>query len=99
MDDEIDIRTRYDHRLANIKTEIEFNWAAIGEHFIRADSERQARFLLGWEAEADALGYLNEDLQYRYIADALPVERTRTNIAERLRRLADFLSPEAGESR
>ncbi|MGC0251536.1 hypothetical protein [Pseudactinotalea sp. Z1748] len=94
MDDEIDIRTRYDHRLANVKTEIEFNWAALGEHFIRTDSERQARFLLGWEAEADALGHLSENLHYYYIADALPDERTRTNIAEQLRRLADFLSPE-----
>lgn len=94
MSDDVDIRVRYDHRLASVHTEIDLNWAAIGEHFIRANSEDQARFLLGWEAEADALGYLNEDTQYLYIAEAIPHERIRTNLGARLRRLANFLDHE-----
>lgn len=91
MSDETDIRIRYDHRLASVKTEVEFNWGSIGEHFVRASSEQQAKFLIGWEAEADALGYLPEGHQYQYIADAIPHERIRQHIADRLRRLADFL--------
>lgn len=98
MPDDVDIRIRYDHRLAAVKTELSFNWGALGEHFMRASSEQQAEFLLGVEAEADALGYLSEDTQYLFIADAIPHERIRRSIADRLRRLAEFLIPEGDHS-
>lgn len=94
MDDEVDINVRYDHRLASVKTEVEFNWSAIGEHFVRAKSDDQAALLLGWDAEADALGFLNEDRQYMYISDAIASERVRHNIADRLHRLAEALEAE-----
>ena len=93
MSDDIDIRVRYDHRLASVKTEVEFNWPALGEHFMRANSEQQAEFLIGWGAEADALGYLAEDRQYMYIAEGIPNEHIRLSLSDRLRRLADWLDP------
>lgn len=84
------------HPLGTLAIEVRFDWYSLGEHFIRANSEDQAMFLLGWGAEADALGYLNEGTQYLYIAEAIPDRHIRVSIADRLRRLANFLDHEEG---
>jgi len=86
------VRFRNDHHLASIKTEIELDWRGLGEEFMVRNSEEQASFLLGFEASAHDMGFLGEDLQYSYIADAIPHPHIRKSIADRLRRLADHMA-------
>ncbi len=88
---QVDIRTRSAQRLATVITEVRLDWSALGEHFAAASSEQQAEFFLGFEAEFEAMGYLDEDRQYAYIAEGIPAEHIRNSIADRLTRLAEAL--------
>lgn len=94
MSDDTDIRVRYDHRLAAIKVEVDFNWSELGEQFMRASNEEQAHFLLGWDRAADRMGLLPMARQYRYISEALPHEQVRRAVSQRIYELAEYIDPE-----
>lgn len=76
--------------IGTINTTVNLNWRGLGEHFMLASSEDQARFLRGWNQEAEVMGHASEDQQYCWTSDAVG-EDSRQALAARLHRLANFL--------
>lgn len=80
--------------IGHIETRVTIDWRALGEQFMHIRSDQQAEFLTGWDDGAYVLGYQREDFQYMHIAQDVRHKPDPQTMADRLRRLADFLEDE-----